>query len=199
MKEEEWFRRKMGRLVRRYTQKKPERLEKRIEFLERSEFPRGGIIVEIGVRYGLFSELLLEHLKPERFYLIDPWKNDGLDPGESRDNIRLEGEFRSCVARFRGRVPKVLRAKSADAAFSFADEDFDFVYIDGNHTYEFVLLDCLLWWPKVKKGGFLAGHDYEEKMRCDQWDPRKAVDRFAKIIDRKPTTVEGGTDWWIRR
>jgi len=37
---------------------------------------------------------------------------------------------------------------------------FDFVFIDADHTYESVKKDILAWYPKVKKGGIIAGHNY---------------------------------------
>ena len=40
------------------------------------------------------------------------------------------------------------------------DESLDFVYIDANHAYDWVVQDIELWYPKVKKGGILWGHDY---------------------------------------
>ena len=40
------------------------------------------------------------------------------------------------------------------------DESLDFVFIDGNHEYDFVFSDIKNWLPTVKCGGVLAGHDY---------------------------------------
>ena len=54
----------------------------------------------------------------------------------------------------------MIRATSEVAADIFADESLDFVYIDANHAYDFVKQDMTLWYPKVKKGGYLGGHDY---------------------------------------
>jgi hypothetical protein len=42
----------------------------------------------------------------------------------------------------------------------FEDNSLDFVYIDANHTYEGVKEDIKYWYPKVKPGGLLLGHDY---------------------------------------
>ena len=38
-------------------------------------------------------------------------------------------------------------------------EKLDFVYIDGNHAYEYVKKDIGLYYPKLKKGGVIGGHD----------------------------------------
>lgn len=42
----------------------------------------------------------------------------------------------------------------------FLQQQFDFVFIDADHRYEAIKADIAAWWPKVKAGGRLAGHDY---------------------------------------
>lgn len=49
---------------------------------------------------------------------------------------------------------------SLRAAVLFADASLDFVFIDANHSYEAVINDIRAWWPKIRPGGLLAGHDY---------------------------------------
>ncbi len=49
---------------------------------------------------------------------------------------------------------------STEAAAIIVDETFDVVYIDARHDYRSVAEDINAWWPKVKPGGILAGHDY---------------------------------------
>lgn len=55
----------------------------------------------------------------------------------------------------------VLPMESVQAAARFPDRHFDFVFIDGAHDYASVRADILAWWPKVKLGGILAGHDLD--------------------------------------
>jgi len=47
-----------------------------------------------------------------------------------------------------------------DAVKVFDDESLDFIFIDGNHSFEFVTNDIAEWGKKVKKGGIISGHDY---------------------------------------
>eukprot|EP01083_Nonionella_stella_P313706 1127370_1 len=42
----------------------------------------------------------------------------------------------------------------------FPNEYFDFIYVDARHDYKGVSLDLKEWWPKLKHGGIMAGHDY---------------------------------------
>jgi len=52
------------------------------------------------------------------------------------------------------------RKDSVQAAACFDDASLDFVFIDAEHSYESVAADISAWWPKLKPGGFLLGHDY---------------------------------------
>ena len=54
----------------------------------------------------------------------------------------------------------MIRANSKIASEIFEDESLDFIYIDANHAYDFVVEDIKLWFPKLKKEGVFSGHDY---------------------------------------
>lgn len=56
---------------------------------------------------------------------------------------------------------EIIPEDSISAANRFKDGSFDFVFIDANHQYLQVLRDIDTWWPKVRAGGILAGHDCE--------------------------------------
>lgn len=55
-----------------------------------------------------------------------------------------------------------IRMTSVDAAKLYDDESLDFVFIDASHEYDDIINDINSWYPKVKKGGYLCGHDYVE-------------------------------------
>lgn len=55
-----------------------------------------------------------------------------------------------------------LHVDSLEAARLFDDESLDLVFMDSDHTYEHVIKEIRLWLPKVKLGGILCGHDYDE-------------------------------------
>ncbi|GAI15065.1 unnamed protein product [marine sediment metagenome] len=72
-----------------------------------------------------------------------------------------------------------------------ANNSLDFVYIDGSHTYESVAEDIILYYPKLKKGGLLSGHDYRKHTK----GVIIAVNEFCKK-NALDLHREGKLDWW---
>ena len=88
-------------------------------------------------------------------------------------------ELTNLTKRFAADVVAVHRAPSVEAAESFADGYFDWVYIDGNHLYEFVKADLETYHRKVRTGGYIAGDDYGAE---GWWEGgvTRAVDEFRR-------------------
>ena len=59
----------------------------------------------------------------------------------------------------------------------FAEGSLDFVFIDGNHSYEFVREDIASWFPIIKRNGLFSGHDYGNE---EFPGVKRAVDEFAR-------------------
>jgi hypothetical protein len=91
-------------------------------------------------------------------------------------------------------VAKFLNIKSTEAAAKFADEYFDFIYIDAIHFYADVAQDLAAWGNKVKKGCFIAGHDYD---RDPNFDVNRAVDEFAR--SKNAPVLKMHTEFCIKR
>lgn len=66
---------------------------------------------------------------------------------------------------------------SINASKNFKDNYFDLVFLDGDHRYEAFKKDLDIWYPKVKKGGILCGHDAE--IIVDDFN-----DLFDKVKDK---------------
>ena len=121
-------------------------------------------ICEVGVRVAdNFKSMLTPNV--EKAVAVDIWtdtgnsaQNDWLSPQKELDNQYCH-VFRMY---FNNPKVKIIREFSAKAAEFFEDETFDFVYIDADHSYEGCLEDIKSWYPKVKSGGVIGGHDYVE-------------------------------------
>jgi Methyltransferase domain len=168
--------------------------------------PKGGVGAEIGVAEGVFSAAMLEAAEPSELHLIDPWSHleTGPDPLlasghlESVDraaggtfappaaNAEGDGLFAAVAARFEG-DPRVRlhRQFSYKAAPGFPDGHFDFVYVDGDHRYEFALRDLRDFAAKLKPGGLLFGHDFFENdfASREHYGVVEAVNAFLKRSD----------------
>jgi len=103
----------------------------------------------------------------------------------------------------------IILDQSVTASKQFDDESLDFVYIDANHTYDFVREDIRCWTPKVKKGGIIGGHDYEYlQPSTNIRSVKKAVDEYfgkesvkvgiiVKRVDLENFVMEISCDWWV--
>ena len=139
--------------------------------------PHGGIVAEIGVDVGLFSEVIHERNKPQRLWLIDCWHHlpDSSDPANAVEEAQ-EGKYQEVLDRFADRAAvEVLRDWSVSAAAKFPDEYFDWWHIDADHRA--VDKDIAAWWPKLKRGGFATGHDF--CVVADYIDVKPKVEAFA--------------------
>ena len=149
----------------RMRQKSPRRHRNRQKLLER--MPKGGRCAEIGVWAGGFTVEILQITKPAELVLIDPW---GLLAGEDEtewvhsknsDRSFMDEMHENVVQAFADEAAvKVRKGFSGDVLADYPDDYFDWVYIDGNHLYDYVRQDVELCWKKVRHGGTIAGDDF---------------------------------------
>jgi hypothetical protein len=158
-----------------------------------SRLPKHSIGAEIGVWMGDFTEQILSVVDPQQLHIIDPWVSQ---PQADDDLYRIQQLqmdliYERVADRFAGDDRVVLhRTLSEEAARDFTDGSLDWVYIDGNHSYEFVKKDLELYLPKLKSGGLLTGDDH--LWRPDLGYPvKRAVD---EMIESGRVEKE-----WIRR
>lgn len=127
----------------------------------------GKVCLELGVQHGHFSKDILA-CGPSTLHLVDPWKHFTDDSYPSWANLKSQAEqdaiYQSVLTRF-SQHPQVHvhRSTSADAVQLFPPASLDFVYIDANHLMDYVIADLYLWYPRLKKGGWLTGHDYHQR------------------------------------
>jgi len=106
----------------------------------------------------------------DAYYLIDPWEPYGIEGAEGEEDsgytpsMNWEGLHQRAL-RLRTQYPEQVwawRLPSVEAAQLFGPELLDLVFIDANHSYQTVKNDIDAWWPIVRVGCILAGHDYSQ-------------------------------------
>jgi hypothetical protein len=126
-----------------------------------------GCGIEIGVCLGNFSLNWIPLCHFEKNYLVDPWKHykSGYDVPSNCEQKEQDERYLKVKETYSsyGNRGELLRMESLEAVKLFPDNYFDFIYIDANHEYEHVKADINAWYPKIKKNGIFAGHDYNNK------------------------------------
>lgn len=114
---------------------------------------------EIGVAGGSYSETLCQSIPRLTLYCIDIWQPYH---GNRRGGYRQQhnNNFELAQKRLAQYNTKLIRAMSMDAVKDFADGSLDFVFIDSNHDFDYVMEDLIEWTKKVRPGGIVSGHDY---------------------------------------
>jgi len=156
-------------------------------------FPNDAKFLEIGAWQGKSSSYMAVEIinskKNISFYCVDTW-----DGGSemAHYNIVKSGKlyetFTSNISSVKDYIIPI-KLPSVSAANTFPDNYFDFIFIDGDHTYESVVNDLHAWYPKLKKNGIFAGHDYGVKIGV-----AKAVNEF---ISQKQLNLRVCKSTWI--
>lgn len=161
--------------------------------------------VEIGVADGSLSQIIIEDMQPRSLYLVDPWllypdfAQELIDVGfvgeqykewftqECHDRV-----YNSVVERFKNNNKvHIIRDMSENAASLVPDGTLDWAYVDGSHKEKYVYKDLVSWWPKVRAGGMLCGHDFTFP------GIPPALERFS--MEMNLVVWPYGGDWWINK
>jgi len=146
--------------------------------------PKNGIYGEIGIFKGDFSKELL-NLCPQQLILFDLFENEtgsGDVDGNNMEIANMEEQYNiiknwnnECITLYKG---------DSSTNLNNLDIAFDMIYIDGDHSYEGCKKDLLAAFKKIKKGGWIMGHDYEQNFKKAKntynFGVKKAVDEFCK-------------------
>jgi len=119
-------------------------------------------MIEIGSFIGESTAIFAEHFK--EVIAIDPFLPN-YDPNDPTSNFNFDDVFEEFQNRIEQNKDKVIikRMLSNDAVKELDSKTYDFIYIDGLHTYDGVKYDIINYLPLVKKGGVIGGHDYGTK------------------------------------
>ena len=131
------------------------------------KFPSDSLFVEIGTWKGKSAVYMAEKIKEShksiRFCTIDSF--DGFGDGYNEDpdfkNHSLFETYSRNIEPVKSFIETFV-GFSFDFASKFEDQSIDFLFLDGDHRYAGIKKDLHMWFPKIKKGGVIAGHDYNE-------------------------------------
>lgn len=112
---------------------------------------RGDTGAEVGVQAGIFSRFLLDKIQPKALHLFD--MSDKWLRADVRDDPRTALHL----------------GDSSSQLAKQPDNFFDWIYIDGDHSYKGVMKDAKQALLKVKPGGLLVFNDYT------LWSPGEAM------------------------
>jgi predicted O-methyltransferase YrrM len=143
--------------------------------------------VEIGTGFGQNAISLLRELSIERLYCIDPFVAYADGEVKIQRNFLLKSEYTlKMLSKFKN---VTLIRKTSSEARKEIPKNVDFVYIDGNHGYDYVLADLQNFYPLTAENGIIAGHD------LDWPSVHKALDDFCRVNTIKPILLP--PDWII--
>ena len=115
--------------------------------------------VEIGVEQGVYSEVLCKANPELKLYGVDSYKTYATYRDHTRQG-KLDRFYNATLEKMKPYNYQLIKKFSMDAVKDFEDESLDFVYIDGNHDFQYATNDIVEWGKKVRKGGIISGHDY---------------------------------------
>lgn len=143
---------------------------------------------EVGVQRGKNAKAILDGISPSKLHLIDPWitfdKNIYPDSANKKQDVQ-DTFFDEVKCNFAKEIHEqrvIIHRELSTQALSFFDSDyFDFLYIDGNHTYEFVLNDLYYAQRVTMKDRYICGHDFVPQKKHGRWPSvYNAVMRFME-------------------
>ena len=127
----------------------------------------GANIVEVGVWKGMSvayaAVKTLQVNKDIKIYAVDTFQGSAGEKGFlDKNNINSDIVYEECRTNLEpvSSIVSIIRSDSIEASKMFDDQSLDFVFIDAAHSYQYVKADIEAWLPKIKKDGFIGGHDY---------------------------------------
>ena len=153
------------------------------------------VCLEIGVERGGSAYNILKNCDVKMMYLLDPY----LPYTDYSTNHLCDAE---CQIQNKFICSELLREfnnfqfvekKSDDALSMFQDETFDYIFIDGLHTYEQCIMDVENYYSKLKPGGLFSGHDFNYSEGVN-----RAINEFSKKIGKEVLNCKNDVWYWYK-
>lgn len=160
---------------------------------------------EVGVHAGGTTKYLLDKITGiKKYYAVDPWESYLMKDGERKyrkPGHKVAKTWEQAKKLFFKNTKKhkdkivVLNMKSIEAVKYIKDEELDWVFIDANHEYEYAKENLKIWTPKVKEGGIISGHDYDNGEKKG-WGIKRAVDEYVSDMGLH-LLLDHNAIWWF--
>jgi len=157
--------------------------------------------LEIGSFCGDSATWILENIltdKTSTLTCIDPWI--GNVKHHSRFNFSdVEAAFDEQTEPY---IDQLIKQKEYSDSWLMRNrsQQYDFVYIDGDHMPQAFMMDALLSWELLKPGGIMAIDDYRwTHPEGAQYNPKEAIDLFVSMYSEHTQMLEKGHQVWIRK
>jgi len=152
------------------------------------------VIAELGVFAGQFSEIIMNICNPKELVLIDLWEDRMIQSGDvDGNNVKgFNGSdlYNHVVKMFENNDKiSIHRDYTVSALSKFPDNYFDMIYIDADHSYSGCKKDLEISYDKIKNGGYIMGHDYQQNFKKTKnfykFGVNRAVNKFCKSYNQK--------------
>lgn len=165
-------------------------------------FPHNSVGAEIGVWKGEWASFINDAINPKKYYLLDPWKF--LPPVTRGD---LDKWYRGAIAKSQEDMDdiykdvcsmfkdseniEIIRTRSEYAEQHISTDELDWIYIDGDHSYEAVTKDLEISFRLVKSGGLITGDDADPNLMLTAkgWMHTSVYAALTDWIEKKQTQI----------
>lgn len=144
--------------------------------------PKEQITAELGVGFGNFSEKICSITNSKEHHAIDIWQeiNKTIQGTYFASNYDMDKRFDEVVKKLSKFPAKIYRDLSYNIKKYVTHKSLDWVYIDGDHTYDGCMKDLEAVDPLVKDDGFILGHDFCKPKNHQDWGVIESVNDFVQ-------------------
>ncbi len=172
-----------------------------------SVLPKESVGAEIGVFTGMFSEGILQIVRPKKLYLVDMWKGMGEffgDWGAYTDYGRLktaDAKAAACirVQGYQGGSVEIVEGDSRKWFNSLNDHSLDWIYLDTSHEYNMTLGELRAAASKIRPGGVIIGDDWQRDPHHKDGGIRLAINDFVRTSDFDICLAGEANQWLLQR
>jgi len=160
------------------------------------------VVAEIGVLEGELTKMVLDNHSNVTYIQVDRWHAYSEEERERENNSTMTFKEQKYfddakkknlqnIKKYRKRV-KIIEDDSVNAANQIEDETIDICFIDAAHSYIGVTNDITAWFPKVKKNGWIGGHDTQRETVMDAVNDFFKDKGYCVFCDKNNT-------WWVKK